>query len=298
MIQIAPTKNNICAVIISHDPGEDFITNLKSIATQLAEVAIVNNGSEKFTSDFLKGFEEKVYLITNSENLGQGKALNQGVSWAILQGYQWLLLLDQDSLLNSSISQELITAFQNYPQRQKLKMIGSNCIYKNIKELKYKKECQEKLYFKRDVVMMSGSLLSASAYNKVGSFREEFFIDSIDADYCLRLRKEGFRIIVACKAQMTHSVGKEATMRRFFWKRFLVTNHNHIRCYYMTRNGLILVKEYFFREPYWVLRRIIWYFLVKPGLIILFEKNKIPKLKSMFLGAAHAIIDKTGTFEK
>ncbi len=299
MSQITPAKNNICAIIISHDPGKNFILNLNSIVSQLDKVVIVNNGSEKFSSGFLKDtdFGEKIHLINNSENFGQGKALNQGADWAVFRGYQWVLLLDQDSLLSPSMVQELIRAYQNCREREKVRMIGSNCTYKDIKEVKYKKECHGKMYFERDVIMMSGSLLSVSTYNKAGPFREEFFIDTIDDDYCLRLRREGFKIIVACNAQMSHSVGEGASMRRFLWKKFLVTNHSPIRCYYMTRNDLILVKEYLFREPYWVFRNLVWLFFVKPGLVIFFEKDKFRKLKSMLLGAVHALINKTGTLK-
>lgn len=279
------TKGNICAVIVSHKPGKDFIENLESVKKQVAKVVVVSNGSSFFKETDLG---EKVYLINNSENLGQGRALNQGVAWAINQGYQWALLLDQDSELSSSMVENLIRAYQSCLFRGKVKMLGSNCTYKNIEVVKYNKECKDNLYFERDVIQMSGNLLSLSAYQKIGPFREEFFIDSTDADYCLRLRKNGFKIIVACQAQMKHSVGEGAKMRSFFGRKFLVTNHSPERCYYMTRNGLILVKEYLFREPHWALRRIVWYFFVKPGLIIFFEGNKLQKLKSMFIGLIHA----------
>jgi len=106
----------------------------------------------------------------------------------------------------------LIKAYQNCPYQEKVKMLSSNCTFREIEEIKYTKECQGKLYFEKDVVQMSGSLLSLMAFKEIGPFREEFFIDSIDADYCLRLRKKGYKIIVACQAQMKHSVGERAVM--------------------------------------------------------------------------------------
>ena len=96
---------------------------------------------------------------------------------------------------------------------------------------------------------------------------------------------------------MMHSVGEDASMKNFLGKKILVTNHNHIRCYYMERNGLILVKEYLFREPSWAFRRIIWYFLVKPGLVLLYEEDKFRKIKDMMRGALHALVGKTGKYK-
>jgi len=297
--QPPPNKKNICAVIVSHSPREEFLLNIKSTEAQVDKVVVVNNGSREVNLDLLKDadLEKNIHLINNSDNLGQGKALNQAVDWILSQGYEWILLLDQNSIPDSSMIDELIKAYKSCPYRGKVRMIGSNCTYRNIEEIKYRKECQKKSHFERDVVMMSGTLLSSSAYKEIGPFREEFFVDSTDADYCLRLRAKGFRIIVACKAQMTHSVGEDASIKNFLGKKILVTNHNHIRCYYMERNGLILVKEYFFREPYWALRRIIWYFLIKPGLVTLFEKDKMRKLKSMMRGVIHAFANKTGKYE-
>ncbi len=140
LFQPLPTKKNICAVVVSHNPGEDFIANIRSTKNQVDKVVVVNNGSEKLSLGFLG--KESVYLINNSENLGQGRALNQGAEWAISQGYQWFLLLDQDSVPDSSMVQELIRAYQSCPWIEKIKIIGSNCTFREIGEIKYKKECQ------------------------------------------------------------------------------------------------------------------------------------------------------------
>ena len=140
--------------------------------------------------------------------------------------------------------------------------------------------------------MASGTLLSADAFEKTGPFREEFFVDSIDADYCLRLRKNGFKNIIAFDAMMTQRVGSGGKMKKFLWKKILVTNHSAKRCYYMTRNGLILVKEHLFCEPYWCIRRILWHFFIKPLFVMLYEKDKKQKFKSIIKGIFHAFLSK------
>ncbi len=281
-----PKKENIAAVVVTHNPDGDFLSNIDSIKNQVAKVIVVSNGARIS----LQGAE----IIENKINLGQGKALNQGVNLAISLGFKWVLILDQDSLLNSSMVDNLIQAYETCPFREKVKMIGSNCVYKGIGEQKYEKENDNECFFERDVIMASGTLLSANAYKVTGGFREEFFIDSTDVDYCLRIRKNGFRIIVAYDAIMTHEVGNSREFKNILGKKVLITNHSAKRCYYMTRNGLILVREYFFREPSWVLRRIAWYFVIKPALIILYEENKLQKIKYMIKGMADALINKTG----
>ncbi len=290
-----PEKKNILAVVVAHDPDENFIENLKITAEQVDKIVVVNNGSPKITQNVFDNswFSEKVFLISNRENLGQGRALNQGANWAKENGFKWVLLLDQDSRAREDMVQKQIEAFLECDFKNKLGLVGVNCTFKGTGEVKYFYKNKTK-YFERDVVMASGSLLPLNAFLKTGQFREEFFVDSIDADYCLRLRKKGFKLIVAQNAMMEQRVGSEGKMKRFLWRKILVTNHPSKRCYYMARNGLILVKEHFFSEFYWSLRRIAWHLFIKPLFIILYEKDKINKIKGTIKGIFHALINKTG----
>lgn len=288
----SPQKNNICAIIVSHTPDQDFMDNVKILTEQVGKIVVVNNGSSNLDQAFAnQDGENKTVLISNKTNLGQGKALSQGMEWCIKNNYSWVLLLDQDSKVDPMMVENQIAAYENF-LGEEVAIVGVNCIYKGTNEIKYKIPETGKKYFERDVVMISGMLLSVEAYEKTGKFREEFFIDSIDADYCLRLRKNKFKIIIAYKAMMVQRVGNEGRIKRFLWKKILVTNHSAKRCYYMTRNGLILVKEYLFLEPYWCFRRIIWYFLVKPLFIILYEEDKKNKIKNIIKGIFDALINK------
>ena len=99
----------------------------------------------------------------------------------------------------------------------------------------------------RKTVITSGSLVSVGVYDAIGPFRDAFFIDHVDDEYCLRARKMGYRVLSTCKPVMLHSVGA-STLHRLLWKKTGVTNHPPFRRYYMTRNHIILMKEYFTRR--------------------------------------------------
>lgn len=290
-ISTNPQKINICAIVVSHSPGNDFLSNIKAAADQVGKVVVINNGSQKISKNIFEAAGlDNIHLISNAKNYGQGKALNQGAEWAVSNGYEWILLLDQDSKSDLKMVENEILAYEKCPFKESIGLIGVNCSYENTGEIKYNSNDPKGIFFERNVIMTSGMLLSLEAYKKTGPLREEFFIDSTDADYCLRLRKNGFKIIVALKAMMEQRVGEGAFMKKFFWKKILVTNHSPERCYYMTRNGLILVREYLFLEPQWCLRRIVWYFCVKPMFVIFYEKEKIRKIKFILNGILHAFI--------
>ncbi len=61
------------------------------------------------------------------------------------------------------------------------------------------------------------------------------------------------------------------------------TNHNYVRRYYITRNRLYVIWHYFFSYPLWCMKEIRGIFL--DGIkIILFEKDKLKKVRSILMG--------------
>ena len=58
--------------------------------------------------------------------------------------------------------------------------------------------------------MTSGSLLDLSAYEAVGPFMDELFIDQVDNEFCLRLRAAGFSVLEAGEATLQSPSGRRA----------------------------------------------------------------------------------------
>jgi rhamnosyltransferase len=120
--------------------------------------------------------------------------------------------------------------------------------------------------------MTSGNLLRVSAAKTAGPFEEKLFIDSVDTEYCLRLRKNGFRIIRVNTAVLQHQLGKPGP--------FGVITHSAERRYYITRNMLYVMIKYFPQLFFFGSKELIKSFL----LILFVEDDKKGKLKSMFRG--------------
>src|SRR6202007_3417785 len=99
----------------------------------------------------------------------------------------------------------------------------------------------------------------------------------VDHEFCLRLRRQGYRILEATRATLLHSLGA-MERRLFLFKRVTITNHPVIRHYYRSRNRLIVWRLYTRYEPTWVIRDIRR-FLFETMYIVLYEKDvgaKIP----------------------
>ena len=68
-----------------------------------------------------------------------------------------------------------------------------------------------------------------------------------------------------------------------------VKKHAPNRYYYKARNHVIMMCEYFFKEPVWILKSL--YGVIKSiFLVCLFEQEKLLKLKLTIIGYIHGII--------
>jgi rhamnosyltransferase len=292
-----PRKEAICAIYVTFHPDKKFCERLAQIVPQVDRIIIVDNHSNEKAVEMLRTLCAEVNgeLIENEQNRGIATALNQGIRRAIELGYPWALTFDQDSCPEQDLVKTLSEIYANHPERGKVKIIGSNyrspitgnpsLSFKNITSTSFAE---------RTVVITSGSLMCLAAYREVGPFRDDFFIDLVDHEYCLRIRSRGYKVLISCKALITHALGSESS-HRFLWDQ-VCYNHSPLRKYYIIRNCLITCKLYSYREPRWVIRRIGGIFK-EVFLVIAFEKEKLKKLQAMLLGVLHAMSGQMGRLQ-
>jgi len=290
-----PEEGSICAIIVTCQPDGDFPNRLRQIVPQVGKVIIVDNGSDETCWNMLKKTrlgQPNVYLLRNHRNLGIAAALNMGIRYASETGSEWVLQLDDDSTPSETMVQEMIAAYKTYPGKNKIGIIGANPVDKNTGGSAYKIKCLHKPCIEEKVIISSGSLIPVEVFNQVGPLKDDYFIDGVDQEYCLRLRKKGYGVIVACQAKMMHSLGRPK-VHKFLGMSLIPADYSPSRYYYISRNSLLMTKEYFFSEPHWIIQHLMGFIkrLVK---MLLFEENKWVKVKSITKGIWHGLIGKAG----
>jgi rhamnosyltransferase len=127
-------------------------------------------------------------------------------------------------------------------------------------------------------VMTSGNLLNLEIYKAIGPFLDELFIDFVDVEYCLRIKRNKYKTVVVNDALLTHELGSIVKHGRFS-----TTNHSAIRRYYITRNRFYVCSKYKkdFKEYYHHQRK---QFLKETVKIILWEKDKGEKISATIKG--------------
>ena len=143
------------------------------------------------------------------------------------------------------------------------------------------------------VAMTSGSLMPSWIFDRCGYFNEELFIDQVDFEYCLRVRKLGFLVLQSDHAALFHRPGS-ITSRSFFGIRlFGVSNHSAKRRYYMSRNEIWLMRRFWKDYPSWCLLAILR--LVKETVkVFIAEEDRRAKLWNTLLGVRHGLEGRLG----
>jgi len=291
-----PCSRTICAVIVTYFPDLQLAERLKKITDQVAQTVIVDNGSPASCLERIKEFGNNpaIHLILNESNEGIASALNAGVRWAASRGFQWVLTFDQDTIVSPEMVAEFEMVARSYPEPARLAVVGSNYQDKvNGKLLSWSgRGTDNALSTKIPSVLTSGSLISVSAFQTIGGFRDGFFIDCVDHEYCLHARALGFDVVVTSKPVMRHEIG-HVSEHRLFGKKVRAANHSPVREYYRARNSIVLIREYLAREPRWLLY-YMWSWSKSVVFIFLFEKDRMQKLGNTIRGCVDGLLGRTG----
>lgn len=285
MLIQTPCKKNISAVIVTFFPDSSFPERVSRIARQVDQVVIVDNNSNKKIQRVLEGIKNsyvKVHLIRNDKNVGVATALNIGFRWARDRHYAWALTFDQDTVVEEFMVPKLIQAHKLFRDKDKIAVIGSNRIDPNSQRIMVSKKGPDVFLREEKTLISSGSLMSIDVFNKIGPFRDEFFIDSVDHEYCLRARAKGYKNLIVLEPLMKHTIG-QGEVHFIIGKKIQASNHAPFRWYFITRNTLILAKEYFIKNFCWSIWSLAR-FIAGIGVMIIYEKKRFKKLKFIYLG--------------
>ena len=291
-------ENKVASIMVTYNPEEEVIENVKSIIQSSERLIIIDNGSSSNSKDILNLLqkESKVTFIYNQKNMGLGHALNQGINYILhspdLSKIEWIATFDQDSNVGKGYFTKMLASYEAHHKKEEVAIIAPNWTEeKLLNQETASKEEMIQLEEKKTVIT-SGSLVKREIFTEIGLFEEEYFIDFLDHEFCLRARKHGYKIFMVPQVTMVHNLG-DTKQHKLLHSNVMATNHNYIRRYYITRNRLYTYKKYFHSEKEWIKEDFIA--TAKEFIIILlFEQDRGKKLGSMFKGLFDAFTGKKG----
>lgn len=281
--------------MVVYNPDSRLEQNIRMLLNEVASLIVVDNCSEPSVRSMIAGLAAtcNFEVIWNKENIGLAAGLNTGIRRALEnEQHQWIATFDQDSTVTPGFSEAMIAAYAVCPFRDKVAMIAPHYLLSSERPAD---ERRDGLQFREiPVTLQSGSLFRRSMLKEVGLFDESFFIDYVDFEFCLRLRKRGFRIIEATGAPLHHRVGTP-TIHHFLNKTCMVFNHSPVRRYYAARNRLRVYRRYLFSDPRWI-GHDMWSWFKEIVKLVLFEENRLEKLAYMARGGWDALRGRYGNY--
>ena len=272
-------------VVVLFYPDDAMFDNINSYIDEIDKLYVVDNTPGVDISD--KFNNPKIKYIPLKENKGIAYALNVGAKEAISNGTDWLLTMDQDSVFEPGAVKEMKNFIEIcYKNKDLEKIVGKE--YKKISivgpfHVTERTKLHKPSGIDRPlVVMTSGNFVNLEAYKEVEGFKDWLFIDCVDFDFCLNLRKHDYEIIQLNYARLIHPLGDTKQMK-IANKIMFADNHSAFRRYYITRNRHYIYDMYHDVFPDYCELEVgrTKKELIK---IWLFEKDKIKKTKAIYRG--------------
>ena len=262
----------IAAVVITYFPDiKDTIANIGLYIHHVDKLIVWDNNTaaegDKFRPEY-EAYADKIEFMGTGKNEGIAFVLNRCIEWATGNGYTHLLTMDQDSSFVD------FSKFQDIIRNMDDNSILAFC--PNVNNL-YSLDCSQPI----EVVecITSGTVYVLENVKKVGPFREDYFIDAVDLEYCYRGIVMGYKTVVIPSANLIQRFGNP--LKNVLG--FTPINYSAFRSYFIIRNHLLLWREYpslFNKRSFLITEQIIKR-VVK---IILGEDHKAKKIAAIMKG--------------
>lgn len=287
----------ISSVTVTYNPDIDcFKAQLQSLHHQLDNCVIVDNGSKNVVEIESLCQQFQYDLIKLNTNRGLSYAQNIGIENAISRGADYLLLLDQDSVLGANFISAMSQIYTQYnvgilgpsfydPHTNELYW-GTNYIGPFIKRTAIQ-EITDVTY-----VIASGSFFSTEVFKRVGKMEEALFVDYIDVEWALRAKKLGYRVAMTNKASMAHTIG-DSRLNLLGRK---ISVHSPMRRYFLVRNSFFMIRKPYIPVGYKI--REIFLNFVRAGISLIHNKEKKKTLMMIFYGVYDGLSGRFGPFNR
>jgi rhamnosyltransferase len=301
------TPHSVLAVVVTYRCGRGVLPTLEALRPQVDRIIVVDNGGDAETRTTVEEAASRsatVETIFNPKNLGIAGGLNVGVHRALELGSDWILTMDHDSVPSPDMVVRLLDAWKEHPDKDQVAIVaprhfdartgreGIYPIYGKGLRARHPAFGPHTAFIEPTEVISSGSLIRSRVFGDVGFFDERLFIDSVDVDFCLRLARAGYRILVPREATMKHELGKGAE-ESFAGIGMTVSHHPEFRRYYIVRNRLHLGIRYARSFPSYLTAGLARTLMDTLG-ILLFEKNRWAKLGATVRGAVDGLAGQLG----
>lgn len=216
------------------------------------KVYIVDNGTKKITAKLIKDFQFNKTLLVNKKNLGYAGGNNTGIKNALKENYDYILLLNNDTIVEPKIIQELKKPLTNSQHGITGCIItydnGENKIWYAGGRLNTKLCITRHPHMNTalsevnihpgptDFISGAAMMIKRDVFDKIGLLPENYFLYWEDVDFCYKAKKNHFSCYLVNKVLVKHSVSASTGEKGS-------NTLSPIRAYYYARNPFLFMVQ-------------------------------------------------------
>lgn len=239
-------------ILLTWNRWEDTEACLQSLLPVVHEqirVLVVDNGSTDGTPENIRRRFPRFEVHENGKNLGFPAGNNVGIHHALAEGADYVILLNNDTVVDRGFAEELVAAAQRNPSAG---MISSLIYFHDRPGVvwfagggisTWTGRSRHAGYLQADRGQFTGDvpidrpcacslLVTRRFLETVGLMREGLFLYGEEIDWMLRARRLGFRCILATRSKVWHKVSSSTK-----------ASPHPVSLYYSTRNMLTVLRD-------------------------------------------------------
>ena len=240
----------VALIILNWNRRQDTLRCLASLERNSypdIDIIVVENASTDDTVEAVRAAHPEVRIIENPANLGYAGGNNTGIEAALRENYEYILVLNNDTIVDPDAIARLVRLAERHPEAG---IVAPVICYLDDPErvwaaggtIDWQRGHVASSYlnapvsdvprnpFTTEHVTGCCMLLRAEAIRKAGLINPRFFLYFEETEWCVRIARAGFRIMVEPSARIWHAIHPDER------------EGSPAIAYYMTRNRLLFLK--------------------------------------------------------
>lgn len=247
----------------------ECLSSLENLTYSAVRIIVVDNASKDNQAETIEQKFPEAVVLKQTENLGFCGGCNVGIKYAIAAGADFVMLLNNDTLVPPDLIEKLLAGFEKlenagavspiileYPATEKVQF--SNAKWEAAQgEFILSEEGEKYEDFAGKEPYLTEFACGCCLLAPTGVFREEGLLDERyfafydEAEWCARIRRNGFESYIIPNAFMYHKISRSTS--------------DLLSAYLMSRNRLLWITENLpvsekLKTLPCLLKEVVWHF--------------------------------------
>ena len=231
-----------------NNPGDTLacLESLQRVDYASHSVLVVDNGSTDNSVSAIRKRYPDVCLLETGENLGYAGGNNVGIRRALQQGAEYVCILNNDVVVAPGFLGFLLSALESAADVGVVTPLvldtgTPGCVWALGARVGRRTANVDRLYagadpetvigrepFEVDAASGSAFLVSRGVLEEVGLLDENYFLYFEEIDWCLTVRRAGYRILAVPRSRVWHKVSATLGEKSALIDYYMLRNHLHV----------------------------------------------------------------------